>query len=107
MREVCIVLPVSVDVEIMEAIDDSAYQSLDKRGTHSSIPNDLHQYLTPLQRQSLEHLKEFGWKLEFVRRPLFEPPTVVLLSPEGKQYATLEEEGSLNLEPEIRWRALA
>lgn len=98
-------MPVDVD-EITESIDDAAYQNLDKRGTQEAIPSDLHQYLTPLQRQSLDHLKDFGWQLAFVRRPLFELPTVVLLSPEGKQYATLEEEGSLNLEPENQWRAM-
>jgi hypothetical protein len=93
-------------VKVLEAIDDTAYQSLDKRGSQEPIPRDLEHYLTPMQLESLDHLKDFGWQLAFVRRPLFEMPTVVLLSPEGKQYATLEEEGSLNLEPEQHWRPL-
>lgn len=99
-------MTIPAGVKVLEAIDDTAYQSLDKRGSQEPIPRDLEHYLTPLQLESLDHLKDFGWQLAFVRRPLFEMPTVVLLSPEGKQYAVLEEEGSLNLEPQLRWRAL-
>ncbi len=99
-----LILPTGV--KVVEAIDDAAYQKLDKRGSQEPVPRDLEHYLTPLQRQSLDHLRDFGWQLAFVRRPLFELPTVVLLSPEGKQYATLEEEGSLNLEPGYSWRSL-
>jgi hypothetical protein len=100
------VINMPTGVKVVEAIDDTAYQNLDKRGSQEPIPRNLDQYLTSLQLQSLDHLQDFGWQLAFVRRPLFEMPTVVLLSPEGKQYATLEEEGSLNLEPEQCWRAL-
>jgi hypothetical protein len=99
-------MTIPAGVKVLEAIDDTAYQSLDKRGSQEPIPRDLEHYLTPMQLESLDHLKDFGWQLAFVRRPLFEMPTVVLLSPEGKQYAVLEEEGSLNLEPQLRWRAL-
>lgn len=99
-------MTIPAGVKVVEAIDDAAYQSLDKRGSQEPIPRDLEHYLTPMQLESLDHLKDFGWQLAFVRRPLFEMPTVVLLSPEGKQYATLEEEGSLNLEPEQHWRPL-
>lgn len=99
-------MTIPAGVKVVEAIDDTAYQSLDKRGSQEPIPRDLEHYLTPMQLESLDHLKDFGWQLAFVRRPLFEMPTVVLLSPEGKQYATLEEEGSLNLEPEQHWRPL-
>lgn len=101
-----IVITMPSDVKVVETIDDRAYQNLDKRGTQDAIPAELGQYLTPMQLQSLDQLQDFGWQLAFVRRPLFEKPTVVLLSPEAKQYATLEEEGSLNLEPKIRWRIL-
>lgn len=99
-------LTMPTGVKVVEAIDDAAYQKLDKRGSQEPVPHDLEHYLTPFQRQSLDNLKGFGWQLAFVRRPLFELPTVVLLSPEGKQYATLDEEGSLNLEPEYQWRSL-
>lgn len=94
----------SVDAEEVECIDDQAYKSLDKRGSQEPVPTDLASYLTKMQFRSLNHLEGFGWKLAFVRRPLFDPSTVVLLSPEGKQYAILEEDGSLNLESSLHVR---
>lgn len=94
------------DVRVVETIDDAAYQNLDKRGTQDAIPVQLGHYLTAMQMQSLDQLADFGWQLAFVRRPLFDKPTVVLISPEAKQYATLEEEGSLNLEPDLVWRSV-
>ena len=93
-------------LEEMECIDDGAYEKLDKRGTQEPIPSDLTAYLTPTQFRSLSHLDGFGWQLAFIRRPLFEDPLVVLSSPEGKQYAILEIDGSLNLEPIIRVRSV-
>lgn len=92
------------DAEQVECIDDHAYKNLDKRGSQEPIPIDLVNYLSGSQFRCLHHLEEFGWKLAFVRRPLFEPPTVVLRSPEGKQFATLEDDGSLNLEPVVNVR---
>lgn len=94
------------DVRVVETIDDAAYQNLDKRGTQDPVPAQLDHYLTTMQQQSLEQLADFGWQLAFVRRPLFAKPTVVLISPEAKQYATLEDEGSLNLEPGLIWRSI-
>lgn len=94
------------DVKVVETIDDAAYQNLDKRGTQDAIPAPLDHYLSAMQMQSLEQLGDFGWQLAFVRRPLFAKPTVVLISPEAKQYATLEDEGSLNLDPGIILRSV-
>lgn len=100
-----VVMP--LDTEDVESIDDQAYQNLDKRGTQEPIPRNLEYYLTSAQLQSLYHLEDFSWLLVFVRRPLFELPTVVLLSPEGKQYATIEDDGSLNLEPALILRSMS
>lgn len=84
-----------------ETIDDAAYDSLDKRGTQEPVPADLHLYLNERQLKTLATLKAFGWILAFVRRPLFERPVVVVSSPGAQQYATIEEDGALNLEPNI------
>ena len=69
------------DIKVVENIDDAAYQNLNKRGTQEAVPQQLAQYLTEMQMQSLEQLEDFGWRLAFVRRPLFASPTVVLHSP--------------------------
>lgn len=84
-----------------ESIDDRAYQRLDKRGTQEPVPQNLRSSINDSQYRALMCLKRFGWQLAFVRRPLFESATVVILSPEGKQYALIEEDGSLDLNPSM------
>lgn len=89
------------DTNRVEKINDDAYENLDKRGSQDPVPSNLEKFLTDAQLESLYHFEDFGWRLVFVRRPLFDQPTVVLLSPEGKQHATIEDDGSLNLDPKI------
>lgn len=89
----------------VESIDERAYCNLDKRGSQPAIPPNLEYYLTDVQLRTLHNLEDFGWNLYFVRRPLFEVPIVVISSPEGKQHAVIEEDGSLNLEPHITLRS--
>lgn len=84
---------------IAESIDDAAYRNLDMRGTQVPIPSNLEYYLTDAQLKSLFHLETLGWCLAFVRRPLFDTPTVVVHSPERDQIAAIEADGKLNLEP--------
>lgn len=87
-----------------ETIDDRAYQRLDKRGTQDPVPQDLKCCINDSQYRALMNLESFGWQLAFIRRPLFEPATVVILSPEGKQFAVIEDDGGLNLAPSIPLR---
>lgn len=96
--------PMFSDQELNESIGDDAYQNLDKRGSQDPVPVNIEYYLTSLQLEALHNLEGFGWRLAFVRRPLFELPTAVLISPESKQYATLEDDGSLNTEPQLKLR---
>lgn len=84
---------------IAESIDDAAYRNLDMRGTQAPIPSNIGYYLNDAQLKSLHHLESLGWCLAFVRRPLFDIPTVVVQSPERDQVAAIEADGKLNLEP--------
>lgn len=84
---------------IEESIDDAAYRNLDMRGTQAPVPSNLEYYLSDSQLNSLRHLESSGWRLMFVRRPLFDSPTVVIQSPEQQHFAALEADGKLNLEP--------
>ena len=92
---------------VAEAIDDAAYRNLDMRGTQAPVPTNLQYFLTDVQLDMLHNLEAFGWRLAFVRRPLFELSTVVIESPEHKQFATIDEDGSLNLEPDLHLRLMA
>ncbi len=55
--------------------------------------------LTEDQRMPLADLERFGWKLTFVRRPMFQPSIPVVSDATGKTYAALEADGTLNEEP--------
>ncbi len=76
----------------------------DKRGQQKAIPIDLGRYLNNLQLLALHSLESFGWSLWFIRRPLFLEPIVVVSSPDTNKFAVLEEDGSVNMRPELQVR---
>lgn len=76
----------------------------DLRGSRSALPIDVAYYLNDVQRISLQSLENFGWQLAFIRRPLFVPPMIVIKNDAQTKYARLEEDGSLNLSPQLKWR---
>jgi len=60
--------------------------------------------LTPSQLKALDTLEQFRWTLRFVRRPMFEDPIPVVFDREGKRYAVLEADGTLNETPGFKIR---
>jgi hypothetical protein len=57
---------------------------------------DVRARLNPRQQGALASLENLGWALSFVRHPLFQPPAVVVRDAEGKRFAVLEEDGTIN-----------
>lgn len=76
----------------------------DRRGAQKAVPIDLGRYLNDLQLLALHSLENFGWHLWFVRRPLFMQPVVVVINPDSTQHAVLEDDGSVNLKPQMHIR---
>jgi hypothetical protein len=76
----------------------------DLRGTQPPLPNNLFYYLNNVQQQALKSLEAFGWRLAFIRRPLFMTPLVVVSNRDDTQLAVLEEDGSVNISSQIQWR---
>lgn len=76
----------------------------DSRGTRAALPTDVLYYLNDIQLIALHSLENFGWQLAFIRRPLFTPPMVVMKGNGRVKFAVLEEDGTMNLEPTIKWR---
>ena len=72
----------------------------EKRKDIVPVPGNLAEVLSPLQIRSLRQIETFGWRLHFVRRPLFQEPVPVILNPDGDKYATLETDGRINLTPD-------
>ena len=89
-----------------DAIFDEAVQLPDEelRGSRSDLPADVLYYLNEVQRLALHSLENFGWQMAFIRRSLFIPPMIVVKNSEQSKLAVLEEDGSVNLSPLVRWR---
>ena len=77
-----------------------------KRKGEKPVPDDAKEYLNDAQQAELSTIEGFGWKLRFIRRPLFQEIVVVVTNPDGTSIGVLEADGRLNLEPNIELREL-
>lgn len=78
----------------MEALKDS-------RNSEVTVPDNLSDYLNEAQLRALRMVEDFGWELKFIRRPLFQQVVPVVVSHDGTQYGVLEQDGSINMKPDI------
>lgn len=76
----------------------------DKRNKQKPIPVNLHDFLNQEQIFTLQQIEKYGWRLEFVRRPLFQTPTPVVISPNNDEIGVLNEDGTINKQPQIEIR---
>jgi len=65
------------------------------------VPENIEELLNEAQLHTLQGIKQFGWELHFVRRPLFQDAIPVLINREGTKTIVLEVNGSINEEAEI------
>ncbi|WP_394005058.1 hypothetical protein ACF3M1_08100 [Luteimonas sp. WGS1318] len=65
----------------------------------------LREGLTPPQLVTMEALEIFGWRLAFVRRPLFQAPIPVLFDRAGTRYVAIREDGTLDEQPVLKLRS--
>jgi hypothetical protein len=70
----------------------------EKRKGVSPIPENLKEVLNEAQLMMLNQMQGFGWRLEFVRRPLFQAIVPVPFHPDSKQSGVLEDDGTLNMQ---------
>ena len=76
----------------------------EKRKGDKPVPDDLKNYLNDAQFSELHKIEGFGWKLEFIRRPLFQETVVVVTDAGGGSIGILDEDGRLHLDPDIKTR---
>lgn len=76
----------------------------DKRKGDKPIPDNLQEHLNEVQRLALQRIENFGWRIKFVRRPLFQEVVIVIMDSQGDKIGVLEEDGRINLEPDIHIR---
>ena len=60
--------------------------------------------LAQAQRVTLEALEIFGWRLAFVRRPLFQAPIPVLFDQAGTRHVVILEDGTLDEQSTLKLR---
>ena len=76
----------------------------EKRKGVKPVPDRLDEVLNEMQMRALHQLERFGWQLRFVRKPLFQEPVAAVFSAEGDKIGILEDDGRINMEPEIEVR---
>jgi len=76
----------------------------EKRSGNEPIPNNVSYYLNDAQKSELHKIEGFGWNIKYIRHPLFQDPVVFVSSADGKSIGVLEDDGRLNLEPDIQTR---
>ncbi len=76
----------------------------ERRDSDDPVPNNMHRLLNDDQRIALNLKQQFGWFVAFVRRPLFQPMSVVLSNPDGSDFVSIEEDGSMRPFYNVRTR---
>ncbi|MBQ0794781.1 hypothetical protein [Zhongshania sp.] len=76
----------------------------EKRRGDAPIPQGAADMLNELQHLALRQMEGFGWRLHFIRRPLFQERVVVVIDASGENIGILEEDGSINMSPAIAHR---
>ncbi|MDR6990677.1 MULTISPECIES: hypothetical protein [Luteimonas] len=75
-----------------------------RRGAPPADTAQLREGLKPAQLVTMEALEIFGWRLAFVRRPLFQAPIPVLFDREGTRHVVILEDGTLDEQPVLPLR---
>ena len=76
----------------------------EQRSGDKPIPDNINDYLNTAQKAELHKIEGFGWNIKYIRHPLFQDPVVFVTSADGSSIGVLEEDGRLNLEPDIQTR---
>ena len=76
----------------------------DRREGKPAVPSDYKNYLNPDQLRTYVCMLGFGWKMYFIRRPLFQHPTTVMINSEGTNVAVIEESGNFDQDTRIALR---
>ena len=77
----------------------------DKRTGQPAIPDNIEDWLNHTQQQILKKIEGLGFKLIFMRRPVFQDPIPVVINDKGNKIGILETDGRLNMEPDLVLRS--
>lgn len=92
---------------MMTSAQLSEHDVNERRQSLNAIPDNVARFLNREQSRALRQSESFGWRLAFIRRSYFQCPLVVMQSRDGASYSVIEEDGTLNANPDIAVRACA
>ena len=76
----------------------------ERRSEGNQLPDSLVEVLNEDQLFALPIMEQFGWMVVFIRRPPLQNIVTVLNHPDTARVSILEDDGSLNLQPDIDFR---
>lgn len=71
----------------------------ERRKGQAPIPSNLREILSLDQKLALKELENFGWEIDFVRRPLFQEPRVFVRNPTTGKLSVIEADGAVDHNP--------
>jgi hypothetical protein len=77
----------------------------DQRNRQQPIPDNLEQLLNSRQQAALKMIQSLGWRLKFVRRPMFMEAQPVVFNAKLDQVGILDTDGNINLQLELDVRS--
>jgi hypothetical protein len=92
------------ELNVEEVVIATQPEWMEKRKGESPIPDNLEDFLNPVQVKALRQIENFGWELKFVRRPLFQDPIAVIINTDGDRVGTLEPDGRIDLHQNFELR---
>ncbi len=79
----------------------------ERRKGQEAIPAHLTDVLSDAQVATVRGLQKFGWRLLFVRRPLFQDPQPIMESPRHSEMGAIDLDGVLDTTSDLRIRLAA
>ena len=76
----------------------------ERRSEETLAINRFDDELNEEQMYTMNKMEGYGWKLAFIRKPLFQDTVTVLFHPDNDNYGILEGDGRLTLQPDIKIR---
>ena len=77
----------------------------DQRNKQQPIPDDMEQVLNSKQKAALKMIQSLGWRLKFVRRPMFLEAQPVVHNATFDQVGILDPDGNIDLELDLNTRS--
>jgi hypothetical protein len=93
------------DVDAAGSREEQIARDERRRAAAAADAAELRRGLSAQQLATLDTMALFGWKLEFVRRPMFQPPVPVALDRNRQRFVVVAPDGSAGEDPEVRIRA--